>query len=72
MDLVNDKDGPICKEHNQDRYLYCKDDKIAICSDCGFFGKHKGHNIVKIQELRGELTIKKLKDLKLKMENCDI
>ena len=40
-----------CPEHQQKLEFFCLDDETEICSLCGLFGAHKGHQIIVHKEL---------------------
>lgn len=40
-----------CPEHRQKFEFFCLDDETEICSLCGLFGAHKGHQIIVHKEL---------------------
>eukprot|EP00061_Rhincodon_typus_P010672 g35148.t1 len=44
-----------CSEHQELLKIYCKDDKVCVCTLCTVFGKHKGHNCGSISEGEKEL-----------------
>uniref|UniRef100_A0A4W3K0M0 Probable E3 ubiquitin-protein ligase TRIM8 n=1 Tax=Callorhinchus milii TaxID=7868 RepID=A0A4W3K0M0_CALMI len=44
-----------CPEHQEPLKIYCKDDKVCICSLCALIGKHKNHNCSSISEGEKEL-----------------
>ncbi|XP_062407710.1 finTRIM family, member 86 [Sardina pilchardus] len=43
----------LCQEHQQPLDLYCRDEKVFVCEDCGLY-KHKGHQVVRPHEERRE------------------
>ncbi|KAG5269327.1 hypothetical protein AALO_G00200780 [Alosa alosa] len=43
----------LCPEHQQPLDLYCSDDKVFVCEDCGLY-THKGHQVVRPHEERRE------------------
>ncbi|XP_038633615.1 E3 ubiquitin-protein ligase TRIM7-like [Scyliorhinus canicula] len=44
-----------CTEHQELLNIYCKDDKVCVCTFCTLIGKHKGHNCGMISEGEKEL-----------------
>ncbi|XP_042198781.1 E3 ubiquitin-protein ligase TRIM11 [Callorhinchus milii] len=44
-----------CSEHQELLRIYCKDDRVCICSLCALIGKHKNHNCGSISEGEKEL-----------------
>uniref|UniRef100_V9KDI3 E3 ubiquitin/ISG15 ligase TRIM25 n=1 Tax=Callorhinchus milii TaxID=7868 RepID=V9KDI3_CALMI len=44
-----------CPEHQKSLEIYCKDDKVCVCSLCALVGKHKNHNCSSISEGEKEL-----------------
>ncbi|XP_048416014.1 zinc-binding protein A33-like isoform X2 [Stegostoma tigrinum] len=44
-----------CSEHQELLKIYCKEDKVCVCTLCTVFGKHKGHNCGSISEGEKEL-----------------
>ncbi|XP_060702313.1 E3 ubiquitin/ISG15 ligase TRIM25-like [Hemiscyllium ocellatum] len=44
-----------CTEHQELLKIYCKEDKVCVCTLCTVFGKHKGHNCGSISEGEKEL-----------------
>uniref|UniRef100_A0A4W3JYF7 RING-type domain-containing protein n=1 Tax=Callorhinchus milii TaxID=7868 RepID=A0A4W3JYF7_CALMI len=50
-----------CPEHQKSLEIYCKDDKVCVCSLCAFIGKHKNHNFSSISE--GEKELRKNEEL---------
>ncbi|XP_041061423.1 tripartite motif-containing protein 60-like [Carcharodon carcharias] len=44
-----------CTEHQEPLKIYCKDDKVCVCTLCTLIGKHKGHNCGSINEGEKEL-----------------
>eukprot|EP00061_Rhincodon_typus_P007226 g28720.t1 len=44
-----------CAEHERLLDIYCKEDKVCICTLCTLIGKHKGHNCGSISEGEQEL-----------------
>ncbi|XP_048415359.1 E3 ubiquitin-protein ligase TRIM39-like [Stegostoma tigrinum] len=46
-----------CSEHQEMLKIYCKEDKVCVCTLCTVFGKHKGHNCGSISEGEKELRV---------------
>ncbi|XP_043576699.1 E3 ubiquitin/ISG15 ligase TRIM25-like [Chiloscyllium plagiosum] len=44
-----------CAEHEKLLDIYCKEDKVCVCTLCTLIGKHKGHNFGSISEGEQEL-----------------
>lgn len=51
-----------CVEHNRKFEFFCLNDEIEICSLCGLFGAHKGHQIIVHKELE-EVTKKLVQEI---------
>jgi hypothetical protein len=46
----------MCPEHNKAMEIFCRDDKMKICSSCALFGSHKNHNVCSEEQLICEIT----------------
>lgn len=59
----NEKLKEKCPEHRIEMQYYCEDCKDPMCSDCGMFGKHRGHNIIHLNKIYQENKNKILNEL---------
>ncbi|XP_067872025.1 tripartite motif-containing protein 14-like [Heterodontus francisci] len=46
-----------CTEHQELLKIYCKDDKVCVCTLCTLIGKHKDHSYGSISEGEKELRV---------------
>ncbi|XP_032878788.1 E3 ubiquitin/ISG15 ligase TRIM25-like [Amblyraja radiata] len=63
-----------CEDHKEILKLYCKQDRVSICSLCSIMGKHRNHSILTIEEAKKEIQLtftENMKQLNLKRTKAE-